>query len=101
MVVGLEVGWRRATDQLRWRPRVTQVEMVVLELVGNVPYDYAFGHGNSPRSIVEVPLFPRQRSLGENHVHSFGRVMTASFGIATFVKVSFSALGCCCRPGGD
>uniref|UniRef100_A0A0E0MYX3 Uncharacterized protein n=1 Tax=Oryza rufipogon TaxID=4529 RepID=A0A0E0MYX3_ORYRU len=32
------------------------------------PIDYAFGRGNPPEGIVEVPLLPRQGTLGENLV---------------------------------
>uniref|UniRef100_A0A0E0I0D2 Uncharacterized protein n=1 Tax=Oryza nivara TaxID=4536 RepID=A0A0E0I0D2_ORYNI len=51
--------------------------------------DYAFGRGNPPEGIVEVPLLPRKGTLGENLVQFFGRMMMASFGVATLVRSSF------------
>ncbi|BAH92361.1 Os03g0734600 [Oryza sativa Japonica Group] len=50
---------------------------------------YAFKRGNPPEGIVEVPLPPRQEALGENLVQDFGRMMTASFGVATLMRALF------------
>uniref|UniRef100_A0A0E0N0J5 Uncharacterized protein n=1 Tax=Oryza rufipogon TaxID=4529 RepID=A0A0E0N0J5_ORYRU len=51
--------------------------------------------------MVEVPLLPWQGALGENLVPFLGRMTTASFGVATFLRASVFASWWCCWPGGD